>query len=99
VSHERRTAWVVGHVQGVGFRWWVRARALELGLHGWAANRADGKVEVVAEGGPEALEQLMALLAPEPPDRSGLPPRPGRVDRRVVRAGPARGIEPGFAER
>ena len=32
----RLTAWVHGHVQGVGFRWWIRARALELGLVGWA---------------------------------------------------------------
>ena len=46
----RVTAWVHGRVQGVGFRWWVRARALELGLVGCAANLDDGRVEVVAEG-------------------------------------------------
>ncbi len=34
----RLTAWVEGRVQGVGFRWWARARALELGLSGWAEN-------------------------------------------------------------
>ena len=28
----RLIAWVHGHVQGVGFRWWTRSRALELGL-------------------------------------------------------------------
>ena len=28
----RLTAWVHGYVQGVGFRWWTRSRALELGL-------------------------------------------------------------------
>ena len=39
-----------GRVQGVGFRWWTRARALELGLTGWARNTQDGRVEVVAEG-------------------------------------------------
>ena len=27
----RLSAWVHGQVQGVGFRWWTRARALELG--------------------------------------------------------------------
>ncbi|MEO6703969.1 MAG: acylphosphatase, partial [Jatrophihabitantaceae bacterium] len=30
----RLTAWVHGQVQGVGFRWWTRSRALELGLTG-----------------------------------------------------------------
>ena len=34
----RLTAWVHGEVQGVGFRWWTRARALELGLAGSASN-------------------------------------------------------------
>lgn len=44
----RLTAWVHGWVQGVGFRWWTRCRALELGLTGYAANHADGRVLVVA---------------------------------------------------
>jgi len=30
----RMTAWVHGFVQGVGFRWWTRSQALELGLVG-----------------------------------------------------------------
>ncbi len=46
----RLTAWVHGHVQGVGFRWWTRSRALELGLTGFAANKPDGRVHVVAQG-------------------------------------------------
>ena len=46
----RLTAWVHGRVQGVGFRWWTRCRALELGLTGYAANQADGRVLVVAQG-------------------------------------------------
>ena len=33
---ERVTVFVRGHVQGVGFRWWARARALALGLVGYA---------------------------------------------------------------
>ena len=44
------TMFVRGAVQGVGFRWWTRARALELGLVGHARNTADGRVEVVAQG-------------------------------------------------
>ena len=58
----RLTAWAQGRVQGVGFRWWVRARALELGLSGWAENMDDGRVKVVAEGSADACEQLLLLL-------------------------------------
>ena len=58
----RLTAWVRGRVQGVGFRWWVRARALELGLSGSASNLVDGRVEVVAEGPRANCERLLELL-------------------------------------
>jgi acylphosphatase len=58
----RLTAWVHGRVQGVGFRWWTRARALELGLVGSAADKPDGRVEVTAEGPRAACERLLALL-------------------------------------
>lgn len=44
----RLTAWVHGHVQGVGFRWWTRCQAKELGLAGSASNYPDGRVLVVA---------------------------------------------------
>ncbi|HYB37441.1 MAG TPA: acylphosphatase [Mycobacterium sp.] len=58
----RLTAWVQGYVQGVGFRWWTRARALELGLTGYAANRPDGRVLVVAQGPRDACDKLLSLL-------------------------------------
>jgi len=58
----RLTAWVHGHVQGVGFRWWTRSRALELGLTGYAANKPDGRVQVVAHGSRAACEKLLDLL-------------------------------------
>ena len=67
---------VRGRVQGVGFRWWVRARALELGLVGHARNTDDGRVEVVAEGDPETLQRLLDLLAEQPSGHH----RPGRVE-------------------
>jgi acylphosphatase len=64
----RLTAWVRGRVQGVGFRWWTRARALELGLAGSATNLRDGRVEVVAEGPRTDCERLLELLrGPETP--------------------------------
>lgn len=39
-----------GLVQGVFFRATAREEAARLGLTGWAQNRPDGKVEIVAEG-------------------------------------------------
>jgi acylphosphatase len=84
----RLQAFVKGHVQGVGFRWWTRARALELGLAGFAANLADGRVEVVAEGPRGACERLLAVL----------PSGPGRVDF-VAERWTARRGEVGFVER
>ncbi len=72
----RVTAFVRGHVQGVGFRWWTRSRALELGLRGWAKNLPDGRVEVLAQGDPAACERLLALLEEDPSTTE----RPGRVD-------------------
>jgi acylphosphatase len=58
----RLSAWVRGRVQGVGFRWWVRSRALALGLAGYATNLDDGRVVVVAEGSRSACELLLAEL-------------------------------------
>ena len=53
---------VRGRVQGVGFRWFVRQRASSLGLAGWVKNRADGTVEVAAEGSSDAVERLRQIL-------------------------------------
>ena len=91
MATERLTAFVKGRVQGVGFRWWTRARALELGLVGSASNLSDGRVEVVAEGPREQLDALLALL------RS--PSAPGRVDVVVEQYAAARGGLAGFVER
>jgi acylphosphatase len=87
----RLTAWVHGTVQGVGFRWWTRRKALELGLTGYASNLADGRVEVVAEGPRAACDRLLMAL------RSGT--TPGRVDTVVERWSVAKGNQNGFVER
>ncbi|MGW1074607.1 acylphosphatase [Streptomyces sp. NPDC002537] len=69
----RLTAWVRGHVQGVGFRWFTRENAMRIGgLAGFASNLADGRVQVVAEGARHECEQLLEWL------RDG--DTPGRVD-------------------
>ncbi|WP_338741344.1 acylphosphatase [Actinomadura luteofluorescens] len=93
----RLTAWVRGRVQGVGFRWWVRSRALELGLTGSATNLGDGRVEVVAEGPRGACRRLLELLDGDVP--GGVPGRPGAVTGVVDRWGTPRGEASGFRER
>jgi acylphosphatase len=57
---------VSGRVQGVGYRWFAQREAERLSLTGYAANLADGRVEVVAEGEPRALEALEQALARGP---------------------------------
>jgi acylphosphatase len=58
----RLSACVQGRVQGVGFRYWVRSLARDLGLQGSAVNLIDGQVAVVVEGPREACEALLAAL-------------------------------------
>jgi len=53
---------VSGRVQGVGFRWFVRRQAGELGLDGTVRNLSDGSVEVVARGQLEDLQKLATAL-------------------------------------
>ncbi|HSI99996.1 MAG TPA: acylphosphatase [Patescibacteria group bacterium] len=68
MSSERLSARVIGRVQGVGFRWWARRQAEELGLVGWVMNADDERsVELVAEGDSEALSELERRLAQGPP--------------------------------
>ena len=66
MSDQRLSAWVHGHVQGVGFRWWTRSRALELGLVGYASNQADGRVLVAGgytSGGITTMAELFDSAA------------------------------------
>jgi len=90
-EHVRLSAWVHGHVQGVGFRWWTRTRALELGLTGYASNKPDGRVHIVAQGPRADCEKLLELL------RGGT--TPGRVNTVVEDWRPAGEALEGFEER
>jgi len=92
---ERATIFVRGRVQGVGFRWWTRARALELGLLGFARNTTDGRVEICAQGPAEAIERLRELIQEEPSTTR----RPGHVQVSVVQHGDLRPGLSGFHER
>ncbi|MFD3337204.1 acylphosphatase [Streptomyces sp. NPDC058700] len=88
----RMTAWVRGRVQGVGFRWFTRANALEIGgLVGFALNLDDGRVQVVAEGARENCHRLLAWLHSDD--------TPGRVDGVTEIWATPRGGYDGFAIR
>lgn len=52
MSAQRATVHYGGHVQGVGFRWRVRAAAEGHAVTGFVANLRDGRVLLVAEGEP-----------------------------------------------
>jgi acylphosphatase len=54
----RRRLTVHGRVQGVGFRYTLARAAQTRGVAGWVSNRADGAVEAVLEGEPDAVESV-----------------------------------------
>jgi acylphosphatase len=58
----RVVAVVSGHVQGVGYRYFVRQRARAAGLAGSARNLPDGRVEVVLEGPQDDVRAVLAAL-------------------------------------
>lgn len=53
---------VGGRVQGVYYRATAARRAVELGIRGYARNLADGRVEVLACGGEEAVSVFIEWL-------------------------------------
>lgn len=47
---------LTGRVQGVGFRYYAKYKAEELGISGWVRNTSDNKVEIEATGEQDKLE-------------------------------------------
>jgi acylphosphatase len=62
----RRRIVVHGRVQGVFFRDTTRRMARSRGVAGWVRNNADGTVEAVFEGEPEAVESLLRFAREGP---------------------------------
>ena len=58
---------VSGRVQGVFYRASTKDRARELGVAGYAKNLPDGRVEVLACGEEEAVQELIEWLWQGPP--------------------------------
>ena len=63
---ERRRLLVSGRVQGVGFRWFVKRTANDLGIVGWAKNSDEGSVEMEAQGHAEDMELFISLVREGP---------------------------------
>ena len=80
----RVVALVSGHVQGVGYRWFVRSQARAAGLTGSAENLPDGRVEAVLEGPADVVGRVVAAL-------DG-PQAPGSVDRVETREETVQGV-------
>lgn len=53
---------VTGRVQGVGYRWFVRAAAIDAGVSGWVRNRRDGSVEAALRGTTDAVDAVIAAM-------------------------------------
>ncbi len=63
---DRRGYRITGVVQGVGFRWWTRQTATDLGVRGTVRNARDGSVEVEAAADPGVLDRLEEELSRGP---------------------------------
>lgn len=59
-ARRRVRVFVSGLVQGVWFREGCRKEALANGVAGWVRNLADGRVEACLEGGPDAVDRVVA---------------------------------------
>jgi acylphosphatase len=57
---------VLGFVQGIGFRYFVKSNTRKLGLKGWVRNLPDGRVEVLAQGEKEVIEKLIKICEKGP---------------------------------
>jgi acylphosphatase len=54
-----RQVFYEGHVQGVGFRYTLKQIAMGFEVRGWVKNLEDGRVEMLALGDPEELEEFL----------------------------------------
>lgn len=68
-GHRRVRVRYEGHVQGVGFRYTVRALAGGRPVTGWVRNEPDGSVELVAEGAGPDVQALLAAVRQSPAGR------------------------------
>ncbi|HID43955.1 MAG TPA: acylphosphatase [Archaeoglobaceae archaeon] len=63
---QRVEVYVSGLVQGVGFRYFTRKMAKEIGVSGYVMNLRDGRVFIVAEGNDEQIEKFLSTIKQGP---------------------------------
>lgn len=54
--------YILGFVQGVGLRRFIKGRAKNLGLKGYVKNLSDGRVEAVVNGTKEQIEKFIKII-------------------------------------
>jgi len=81
-------AFIEGRVQGVFYRASTMEEAQRLGLAGWVRNLPDGRVELVAQGPEDRIDELLKWCRKGPPG--------ARVDRIQVIEEPEPGEFNGF---
>lgn len=54
--------YILGFVQGVGLRRFVKKNAVSFGIKGYIKNLPDGRVEVVANGKKEEIAKLVKII-------------------------------------
>jgi acylphosphatase len=62
MKQKRFHAVITGRVQGVGFRYFTKETAQQLGIRGWVRNTFSGEVEVTAEGVSDQIDTMVQLL-------------------------------------
>lgn len=58
----RIKALVSGHVQGVGFRYFIQSNALKYNLTGWVKNLSNGDVSLEAQGDKIDIKKFLEVL-------------------------------------
>jgi len=57
---------ISGFVQGVGFRQFIKHKALKLELTGWVKNLPDNRVEAIFVGSEEKIEEIISICRKGP---------------------------------
>ena len=58
---------ISGQVQGVGYRYSTREKAIALGIVGWVRNLPDGRVEAMIAGAAAPTDSMMQWFYSGPP--------------------------------
>lgn len=58
---------IEGRVQGVGFRYFAKQKAMEINVFGWIKNNANGNVQIEVEGEKEAIDNFISNCFQGPP--------------------------------